>query len=173
MKYKAQTVQNPHSTPTDRPSQRTSSTSIRQQWSEQPEERVCRHVLTRMSSAMISVRISSACRCWMRSSSTTSCLHRAVERFRRARLSRSDMPQWNIFLGHAGGHTDLVNGWQTGSARSMPTKALNVDDFDYYCFDSLFCLLKGSSGTQTRSVASQHAHGQQPSRALLRFPRKT
>lgn len=93
---------------------------------------VCRYVHTRMPSAMISVRISSACRYWMKSSSTTSCLHRAVERFRRALLSRSNMPHWNIFLGHTGDKdTGELNGWQTGSAQFA---ASNVDDFGYDCF---------------------------------------
>lgn len=94
--------------------------------------RVCRYVHTRMSSAMISVRISSARKHWMKSSSTTSCLHRTVERFRRALLSRSSMPHWNIFLGHTGDKdTGVFRGWQTGSAQLMPTTGVKRDNFDY------------------------------------------
>lgn len=160
---------------------RTSSPSISQQWREpslysQLCRRVCRYVHTMMSSAMISVRISSACRHWMKSSSTTSCLHRTVEHFRRALLSRSSMPHWNIFLGHAGDKdTDVfLEWWQTGSAQLMPTTALNVYHFDFW-FDDCFVIASFSTpsppfflkkdkegsknrSTSTRSVASQHTH---------------
>lgn len=56
----------------------------------------CPHTI--MVSAMLSVRMFSACSNWTSSSSTTICLQRTAEQFLRANLSRSSMPHSSMLL---------------------------------------------------------------------------
>lgn len=67
---------------------------------------MCQSLHTMMLSAMLSVRMSSACSDWMSISSTTSCLQRTAERLLRVCLSRSSMPHSNILLQQTGYRTD-------------------------------------------------------------------